>query len=93
MKTIEMIEKEQIQSLRFTKKEVLTDKEAIIRRERNLHRAQTLGNLLRNKVRITFIAADEKTYQVQTTVWAVGSSFIELKRGIYIPINAILEVD
>jgi hypothetical protein len=58
-----------------------------------LMRAQALGNLLRNKVNITFETADEKVYQVSTTVWAVGNQFISLKCNTYIPINSILEVD
>ena len=93
MKTIEIIEKELIADLRFSLREVLTDSEAIKVRERNLHRAQTLGNLLRHKVKITFETADQKIYQVNTTVWAVGNRFVQLKRGLFIPISSIYEVD
>lgn len=59
----------------------------------DLYRSQTLGNLLQTKVKIIFETADEQVYQVNTTVWAVGSDFISLKGGVYIPINAILEVN
>lgn len=93
MKTIEIIQKEQIRDLKFCKKEVLSDEMGIIRRNFDLMRAQALGNLLKNKVNITFETADEKAYQVNTTVWAVGTEFICLKSDIYIPINSIREVE
>ncbi|MFD2201797.1 hypothetical protein [Shivajiella indica] len=93
MKTIEIIQKEQIKDLKFCKREVLHDEMVKRRRNFDLMRAQALGNLLKSKVNITFETADEKSYQVNTTVWAVGSDFVCLKSDIYIPINAILEVD
>lgn len=93
MRLVEKINKEQINDLKFCKKEVLEDEMARRKRNFDLMRAQALGNLLRNKVNITFETADEKVYQVSTTVWAVGSQFISLKYNTYIPINSILEVD
>jgi hypothetical protein len=93
MKTIELIQKEQIRNLKFCKKEVLSDETAKKRRNFDLMRAQALGNLLKNKVNITFETEDEKSYRVNTTVWAVGTDFICLKSDIHIPINAIIEVD
>jgi len=93
MKLVEKISKEQINDLKFCKKEVLEDQMARRKRNFDLMRAQALGNLLRNKVNITFETADEKLYQVNTTVWAVGNQFISLKCNTHIPINAILEVD
>lgn len=93
MKTITLIEKEQISQLNFGKKEVLNNPEERKKRLADLYRSQTLGNLLQTKVKIIFETADEQVYQVNTTVWAVGSDFISLKGGVYIPINAILEVN
>lgn len=93
MKTILSIQKEQIAQLQFTKKDVLPNPEDRKKRLNSLFRSQTLGNLLQTKVTITFEAADEQHYQVQTTVWAVGSDFISLKGGIHIPIHAIIQVD
>ncbi len=93
MKTIELIEKEQISQLQFGKKEVLINPEDRKKRMADLYRSQTLGNLLQTKVKLTFESADEHTYQVNTTVWAVGADFISLKGGVYIPIHAILHVD
>jgi hypothetical protein len=93
VKTITLIEKEQISQLNFGKKEVLNNPEDRKKRLADLYRSQTLGNLLQTKVKIIFETADEQVYQVNTTVWAVGSDFISLKGGVYIPINAILEVN
>ncbi|WP_113925309.1 hypothetical protein [Cognataquiflexum aquatile] len=93
MKTIEKIEKEKINELRFSKKEVLEDEMARRRRNFDLMRAQAIGNLLRSKSTIVFEDAVGNTYQVSTTVWAVGDRFISLKCNTHIPINAILEVN
>ncbi len=93
MKTIEIIEKEKIPELNFSRKEVLLDPEERKRRFSDLHRSQTLGNLLQSKVKITFEANEDATYQVITTVWAVGSDFISLKGGVTLPINSIVKID
>lgn len=93
MKTIQTIDKETIKSLKFCKKEVLDTPSERKRRNFDLMRAQALGNLLKNKVYITFETADEKVYRVHTTVWAVGSEFLCLKADICIPINCIIDVE
>ena len=93
MKTILTIDKENISSLSFSKSDVILNPEDQKKRMADLYRSQTLGNLLQTKVKLTFEAADLNTYQVETTVWAVGDTFISLKGGIYLPISAILRVD
>jgi hypothetical protein len=93
MKTIELIEKEQIPSLNFSKKEVLATSEERTIRLNELFRSQTLGNLHQSKVKLTFEAENEQLYQVDTTIWAVGNSFVSLKAGINIPIHCILKVE
>lgn len=93
MKTIEIIEKEQIPSLSFSKKEVLATSEERTMRLNELFRSQTLGNLHQSKVKLTFEADNEHLYQVDTTIWAVGNSFVSLKAGINIPIHCILKVE
>ena len=93
MKTILTINKENISSLSFVKSDVILNPEDQKKRMADLYRSQTLGNLLQTKVKLTFEAADLNTYQVKTTVWAVGDTFISLKGGIYLPICAILRVD
>lgn len=93
MKTIAKIEKEKINELRFSKREVLEEETARRRRNFDLMRAQALGNLLRAKSTIAFEDAEGNAYEVTTTVWAVGDRFISLKCNTHIPINAILEVN
>lgn len=89
MKTIEIIDKEQISSLQFSKKEVLLTADELSKRTADLYRAQTLGNLLQSKVKLVFETANGSLCQVETTVWAVGNDFICLKGGVVIPINSI----
>ncbi|WP_026953377.1 hypothetical protein [Algoriphagus mannitolivorans] len=93
MKTLEIIEKEALPNLKFSKIEVLQDPEKRKLRAASLDRAQTLGNLSHTKVNITFETEDHQHYVVNTTVWAVGSDFISLKSGIFIPIQCIHEVN
>jgi hypothetical protein len=93
MKTLELIDKEQISNFQFSKKEVLITQDDQKRRFVNLQRAQTLGNLLQSKVKLTFETADSRIFQVETTVWAVGNDFISLKGGMVIPISAIHDID
>ena len=93
MNTVELIKKEEISTVSFSKKELITDPEERKKRLADLYRSQTLGNLLHTKVKLTFQSADERIFQVYTTVWAVGSDFISLKGGVYIPIESILKVD
>lgn len=93
MKTITQLEKEQIAQLTFGKREVLENLDDRKTRMADLHRAQTLGNLLQTKVKLIFETSDRQVYQVETTVWAVGPEFVSLKGGIYLPINSIIQID
>jgi hypothetical protein len=93
MKTILSIEKESIPDLTFANSDVILTPEEQRKRMADLYRSQTLGNLLQTKVKVTFESADLQTYQVETTVWAVGDKFISLKGGIFLPIHSILRVD
>lgn len=92
MKSILSIDKENIPNLSFAKSEVILNPEEQKKRMADLYRSQTLGNLLQTKVKITFEAADLQIYQVETTVWAVGDTFISLKGGIFLPIKSIISV-
>lgn len=87
------IDKESIKDISFSRKEVLLDLDSQMMRNHDLHRAQILGNLSKGKVSIWFEAANQKTYRVETTIWAVGSQFITLKGGTAIPVTSILKID
>lgn len=93
METLEIIDKEQIPNFKFSTKEVLSAPEAQLKRMADLHRAQSLGNLLQSKVKLVFETANGSIFQVETTVWAVGNEFVSLKGGTVIPIRAISKVD
>lgn len=93
MITAVTIEKENIPSLNFSKKDVLTEPGERLKRLNDLFRSQSLGNLHQSKVKLTFETADNQIYQVETTIWAVGDCFVSLKGGVNIPINSIFKID
>lgn len=84
------IEKEDIQTLKFPKTDVLQDEEAISQRINDLNRAQALGNLEHSKIKI-FFEDDSSKKVVETTVWAVTDNNVVLKKGVGIPINRIFK--
>jgi len=92
MEQITLIEKESIAECDFAKEEVLSDKSLRQLRYEQLEKAERLGNNYKRKVRIAFKTEGNETLKVETTIWAVGKDYIELKAGIMIPIRAILEI-
>lgn len=88
---VQDIRKEEIGKLRFPSKEVLSDKEARDRRRSLLEEGQKLGNLEKEKLKITFMDS-EGIKKVYTTIWAVGDRYVSLKRGMSIPICRIINV-
>lgn len=92
-KEILKIDKEAVRDLKFSKNDVLIDEDARVMRSYDLHRAQLLGNGAKGKVAITFETENNKSYQVETTIWCVGSQFITIKGGLSIPIKSIAKVD
>ena len=57
-----------------------------------LNSAQRLGNEFKSKADITFnTRKGPKT--VNTTVWAVTESYLQLKNGIHIPLNSLIDID
>ncbi len=86
-----LIDKDQVKDLRFPQAEILTTAEDLAKRQSELSRALTLGNVHHNKVRIIF-SDSEGTKMVETTIWAVTELRVILKSGMVIPINRILEI-
>lgn len=91
--TSQLIPKEHIQYLKFAKNETLTSKRKRSLRAHYLTRASQLGNLLKNKVRIYFKNHKDELMHVNTTIWAVTTDFVILKRGVTIPKSSIVYVD
>ncbi|MEJ7558051.1 MAG: hypothetical protein WKF66_07050 [Pedobacter sp.] len=57
-----------------------------------LNSAQRLGNEFKSKTDITFNTRQgPKT--VSTTVWSVTEKYLQLKSGVHIPLNSIIDID
>lgn len=93
MKTtdFEIIEKENIEKLKFPQDEVLIDSHLISERSAELNRALALGNLENIKIKI-FFQDDQSRKLVETTVWGVTDKRVILKQGVVIPINRIYKI-
>ena len=88
-----LISKEEIPNLVFPKEDVLTNKNQRSLRAYSLKRASQLGNLLKNKVDIYFKNHEDKQMRVTTTVWAITSDYVVLKKGVVIPKMSVVKVD
>ena len=86
--SFERIEKENIEGLKFPGQDVLNSKEDIQKRQRDLDRALSLGNVEQIKIKIFFEDSQSPKY-VETTVWGVTDKRVILKQGVVIPINRI----
>lgn len=84
----ELIEKEQVEFLKFPEMEVLSSPDEISRRNHDLERALSLGNNEQIKIRIFFEDNTSAKY-VETTVWGVTDKRVILKQGMVIPIHRI----
>ncbi len=87
----QMIEKEQIENLKFPSTEVLNSTEQINERQAELNRALTLGNREHTKIKIYF-EDDTSCKVVETTVWGVTDKRVILKQGVVIPIHRVHSV-
>lgn len=59
--------------------------------ERELSYAVRLGNEFKGKTNITF-ETTQGPRSVSTTVWSVTDNYLQLKGGMSIPLNSIIEV-
>ena len=85
--------KEYLYVLRFPEDDVIKDKPSKKVRLFYLNRAMRLGNLAKNKVTIYFKDSCEKLIRIRTTVWAVTSKDVVLKKGATIPLHRIVAVE
>ena len=91
--THQLIEKEIIPQLQFGQDDVLSEKEAKVRRQHDLERASRLGNGYQGKVELSFQVATGDILRVQTTIWQADKEFTTIKSGVTIPTTAILSVE
>lgn len=87
-----LIQKEDILQIRFSKEEVLQSDLEIKIRDRELQKALSLGNLEHGKVKLIFLDRACKTYQIETTIWAVTDESICLKGDLLLPKRAVLSI-
>jgi hypothetical protein len=85
------VEKDQVQGLKFSTNEVLSNNVEQLSREQDLLRAMKLGNTLKQKVKI-FFKDKESNKHIETTVWHANSNHVVLKGGITIPVKSIYKV-
>lgn len=88
---ITLVQKEDLDKITFPPEDVLNDSDAKNERSKSLHKAASLGNLDKHKVRISFSDA-EGTKEVFTTIWAVTDKKVIFKGSRVIPVNRILKV-
>lgn len=93
MKPINLIEKEELNGLRFSNEPIVTDNFQRKLLMHDLNRALLLGNLYRSKVCLVFKTKKQRLHRVETTVWAVTENYVLLKGNRFLPINAILRVE
>lgn len=91
MSEFQMIEKEDVEFLKFPTEDVLEDIGDRKQRHSDLERALTLGNLEHLKIKIYFEDETSKK-MVETTVWGITSERVILKKGVVIPINRIYKI-
>jgi hypothetical protein len=89
----ELIEKENLNAIRFINKEVLSSQQDIASRSTGLIRALVLGNAHHGKVKLSFKTKHNETLSVYTTVWTVAGNYITLKANRFIPIHAITSIE
>ena len=86
-----IIDKEEIELLKFPAIDVLDDDNEKKTRLGEINRALALGNLEHSKIQIYF-EDNESKYKVDTTVWAVTDKNVVLKQGVRIPIHRIYKL-
>lgn len=57
-----------------------------------LQSAVRLGNEFKSKSVITFNTT-EGPKRVETTVWMLAENYLQLKNGIMVPLNSLLDID
>jgi hypothetical protein len=84
----ELIEKESIDISKI----VSADQNHTEELRDKLNSAQRLGNEFKSKADITF-STTEGPKTVNTTVWSVTDTYLQLKSGIHIPLSSLIDID
>ncbi len=78
--------------LKFSKLDVLDNEVDRKARDKQLDKAQALGNLDKHHVRIRFKDVNGENLETTVTVWAVTKDYVVLKGENLIPIISITEI-
>lgn len=89
---ISVVEKEAVTDMSFPSESVVTDVSKMDQLMKELHRATSLGNLSKHKVNIIF-EDNSGVKKVNTTIWAITEKSVLLKKGVFLPIHRIHNVD
>ncbi len=89
----DLLQKEQVGSLRFASADVLASSDERRRRAHHIERACTLGNAYHCKVLIHFLTADGHAHRIDTTIWACDEHYITLKAGASLPVRALMGIE
>ena len=92
MEGYSLVEKEQIADFHFPSNEILEEPGDIKQRAVALERANALGNIEHQKVRIYF-SDDQGDKVVETTIWGITDKAILLKKNVRLPINRIVKLE
>ncbi len=88
----DLMEKEEVANLHFPDQEVLQTSNEKASRNKALDRANSLGNLEHQKVRIYF-KDDAGDKYIETTIWGVTDRKIVLKKNVVLPIHRIVKLE
>lgn len=89
----QIIPKEELANIQFTKEDVLQDPAKVRLRNIYLKKAEKLGNVYKEKVKMIFVTRNGNIFGVETTIWAANEEYITIKGGINIPTKSILEIE
>ncbi|TPE42616.1 hypothetical protein [Pontibacter mangrovi] len=92
-KNTQLINKERIATLKFSKTDVLQDPDAKSRRYYAANRATILSNTFRTKSMITFKTDTGELKRVEAALWGLDKDFVLLRSGMFLPIRSILEIN
>lgn len=87
MEKVELIEKEDVKKYKFLD----AYKEDVELQVEKLNGAVRLGNEFKSKAYITF-QTEEGPKKIETTVWSVTDKFLQIKNGVLIPLDSLINV-
>ena len=88
----ELVEKEAVVNFHFPHEDILKKEDEIKLLKQQLNRANSLGNIEHQKVKIYFVD-DQGKKVVHTTIWGITDTSILLKKNVILPIQRIVKLE